>query len=372
MKSLNRINNILDDSIAPIVDLELFNRILIFSIDGIGDNILKSSFYREIRRITPEAFISILVRPECAFLYENCPYIDEIVELKDLEYSMSNTSFYLKNCNTDKVVEYIKDNNIDLILSPNWWDDKLIYKILKKVNNICRIGVACIEEFEEEIFDYSYSYLISSHESEKNLGLLEYLGYKISNKKLEIWSNLKYEIEVQDFIHNISKPIVVMSIGGSVIGKRFDVRKFALLSDMIIDYFGGSVVITGGKDVIEESNIFFKFSKNQVINLIDKKSLFFLYELFKYCKFSICNDSSVMHVSSVAECPTVGLFVQPVSQKKIYNEIIRFHPYCENYLVIPCLNYSMYEYKDKSLNEEEIYFVKDMLKKIKNFMEGIK
>ena len=54
------------------------HHILVIRLEEIGDLVLGSGFLRELRRNQPQAYITLLVKPECKNLVEWCPYVNEI------------------------------------------------------------------------------------------------------------------------------------------------------------------------------------------------------------------------------------------------------------------------------------------------------
>ena len=54
-------------------------RILIARIDRIGDVVLSTPIPREIKRVHPDSFISMLVRNYTKDIYPNNPHVDEII-----------------------------------------------------------------------------------------------------------------------------------------------------------------------------------------------------------------------------------------------------------------------------------------------------
>ena len=54
-------------------------KILLLHDAAVGDFVIHSGVIREIRRIYPNAYISLLVKSKVAQLAELCPYFDEVI-----------------------------------------------------------------------------------------------------------------------------------------------------------------------------------------------------------------------------------------------------------------------------------------------------
>jgi len=60
-------------------DVSKISKILIRGIDPLGDIAIASAFYRETRRLFPQAYIAVMVSPHAAQFLKHCPYIDEVI-----------------------------------------------------------------------------------------------------------------------------------------------------------------------------------------------------------------------------------------------------------------------------------------------------
>jgi len=81
-------------------------KILVVRYGTIGDSVFASAFYRELRRALPDAQIDAFVDDIAKGAMENCPYIDNLVDVKrkykDLKHYISvfkkyDTVYFLKN-----------------------------------------------------------------------------------------------------------------------------------------------------------------------------------------------------------------------------------------------------------------------------------
>jgi hypothetical protein len=61
------------------VPLQEARSILVVRLDGIGDLVLMSPFLRELRRLNPNAWITLVVDPAFVNLVEVCPLVSEVL-----------------------------------------------------------------------------------------------------------------------------------------------------------------------------------------------------------------------------------------------------------------------------------------------------
>jgi len=164
-------------------------------------------------------------------------------------------------------------------------------------------------------------------------------------KPLNISSNpkrlihLKYSDKEKDWAKELNVDIVVHpGSGGTGIGRRWPVNRFARLIDLLTNE-GYKIAITGGSSEIEICKKVFDLIKNKknVINLAGKTNLKQLFALYDNVKLAISNDTGPMHIAAAQKCMVIGLFGPNLPK--------RYGPYCDNCKAIyhhvscsPCIN----------------------------------
>src|SRR3990172_7058464 len=61
------------------IDPGCLKRVLVVRLDEIGDVIMTTPFLRELRRLLPDAWITLVVKPAVHNLVERCPYVNEVL-----------------------------------------------------------------------------------------------------------------------------------------------------------------------------------------------------------------------------------------------------------------------------------------------------
>ncbi len=64
---------------GAVIDLKAADRVLVIRLDDIGDMVLSTPFLRELRRVVPQAKISLVVKPSVEELAVGCPFVNEIL-----------------------------------------------------------------------------------------------------------------------------------------------------------------------------------------------------------------------------------------------------------------------------------------------------
>jgi ADP-heptose:LPS heptosyltransferase len=109
-------------------------------------------------------------------------------------------------------------------------------------------------------------------------------------------------------------PRVAVHVGSgpnyySVPLKRWPMQHFAAVCDALVDRFGAVVVFTG--QGAEEAGIVREAvasMKHPAINTCDQLSVGELLALLDSCDFTLCNDTSVMHLSASVGTPVAAIF----------------------------------------------------------------
>ena len=96
-------------------------KILIISLNAIGDSVLYSAFVRELRRNYPKSYIAIVVTPLVFPLMENCPYVNKVWKLEYVPHE-SVTNYFLRF--TEFCCQYLLPQRFTLSFCLQWSDDK--------------------------------------------------------------------------------------------------------------------------------------------------------------------------------------------------------------------------------------------------------
>ena len=104
--------------------------------------------------------------------------------------------------------------------------------------------------------------------------------------------------------------MVGFQAGSSLEGRRWPVRSFANLADMLIEDLNARIIIFGVEsenEVAEEIKNLAK-NKDRISNLAGKTNLSELSRLLEKCKYLVTNDTGTMHLAAALGTKIVGLF----------------------------------------------------------------
>ena len=177
--------------------------ILVIKLDALGDYLLYTPFYSGLRKLYPDAKITLICNPTTFELAEHNPVFNEIVQFQPA----GSQSAFLFAMNLPKY---------DLVINPRWWPDYYgADVIVTLVDSPCKLAFStqnpkCYTTFIEDIKPL--------HEVWRGLEMLNALGLKDFEPKQQI--HLADDEELFQIIMP-DKPIIGFGIGGSSDFKRW-------------------------------------------------------------------------------------------------------------------------------------------------------
>lgn len=327
-----KIENRLKKQIAEIINILLFlflfpfilkkssfpkkiKKILIIRLDHIGDVIMSTPVYREIKKKYPKSKIYAMVGKWGEEILTSNPYIDELI---------------IHNCPWWQKVRGEKANYL-------FWLFRELPQVIKKIRNEkFDVGIDLRGDFRHILFflflprvKYKISYsrsggtylldkpvkfYINQHEIEKNFRLLEEIGIKVEEKESKrpqifLKDNEREKIEKILVSYGITRnkiKIVIHPFANNPL-RTWKISNYIEVIYWLILKYEPAIFIVGGKmEKLEkeiENNL-----KNLVINLIGKLNLKETSALIEKCDFFIGNDSSIAHIASSFKIPSLILF----------------------------------------------------------------
>ncbi len=292
-------------------------KIAVFGLSGIGITLLIVPMLRKLKKEFPNSKITYIVRfKQSKKLLEDCPYCDEILvcSLKELG-SIRKILSFISNLRRRRF-----DISITTFPSNGVLKNIFAYLVGAKVKithsyNIKRISSLSFLQNVRVPVD------LTAHDIDQNLNLLIPLGITIENAEhtLNIWPKRKNELNrfalsfLKDNGIGGERVIIGMHLGSSeefgMIHRRWPVRYFAKLADMIIDKTKAKILIFGGPKEEDLKNKLKELCKNKnnviIANDLDITQVAFL---IKKCSLFISNDSGLMHLAVTQDVRTIGIF----------------------------------------------------------------
>jgi lipopolysaccharide heptosyltransferase II len=278
-------------------------KILVIRLDGIGDVIFTTPLYEALKKKYPEAVIFVLTSSQTKDIVETNPYIDKVLVMKNTWFpSMSR----IKWNEIFAILRAIRNEGFDIGVDLRGDIRSILLMFLGKVKFRVGYGVTGGEFLLNRIAVYEKD----THEIDKNIKLVNELGCKVVNKKLQLYYSPTDKESLLRFLQekNISENDTLLAIhmGAGYPSKLWNKgRFFDLIKRLKERGYGRTVLI--GNDKASSDNRDDKFDFD-CINTIGKLSIRELAVLLERCSVLISCDSGPVHVAAAVGTPCIVLF----------------------------------------------------------------
>lgn len=261
--------------------MELIMKIIISRTDKIGDLVLSIPSFYMVRKIFPDAEITVLVRKYNYEIVKNLPYIDRVVKIDDYRQA--------------ELLEKISYFNADIFIA--LYVDKFIAKLAKASKAKLRIGplskLYSFFTFNRGIFQRRSKSI--KHEAEYNLDLIRTLDNKKFDENYEINTEIiledKHRLAADTFFrekHIKSKSLVVNPFMGGSAKNIKDEEYGRLLQKVKDEHPEVDIIITAhiseeerGENLLKEidrDGVYLYANGGELLNIaaiIEKGSVYF-------------------------------------------------------------------------------------------------
>lgn len=284
---------------------DAIRKILIRSVNWIGDAVMTTPAISVIREYFPHAEITILANEMVSRLFAHHPGIDRIVTF-DRQGKHHGIAGRLR------LAAELRTHKFDLaVIFPNSFDSALVPWL---AGIPARIGKC--SDGRTLLLNGRYHVpkdRTPCHEVEYYLNLMEYFGItgeqtplhlSITSTEESAASALlaKHGIHANDFVLGINPGA---SYGSA---KRWYPDRFAEVARLLAGQWSAKVVIFGGPGETDMAANIEKRLNGTAVNLAGKTSVRELMALIRRCNFFITNDSGPMHIAAAFDVPLVAIF----------------------------------------------------------------
>ncbi len=295
------------------IERNAVKKILIRGVNWVGDAVLSIPSIMAVRRLFPEARITLLVNPWVSPIYSEAAFVDEI-----LEYDKAGRH---KGCaGLSRLVSDLKRRNFDLaILLQNAFEAALI--------PFCaRIPLRAGYARDGRSFLLTHPCKIDPgvrqvHQVYYYLGILSELGLLAPKP----WEQKPLPIRITIGVRNADRSaatamlrsngiqendIVVALNPGAFYGeaKRWLPDRYAQVADALANRHSARTIILGAASDLETARIVAAHMSTHPVILAGQTTLGQVMGLLKESDLLITNDSGPMHIASALDVPQLAIF----------------------------------------------------------------
>lgn len=277
-------------------------RLLIVSVNWIGDVIFSTPFIRAVRNLYPDGYIVCLLHPRCREVLEANPRLDEII-IYD-EEGVHRGLF-----GKIRLIMELRKKHFDVAFILHRSFTKALIAFLSGIKE--RVGyptknrAMLLTKIVEEPVD-------GKHKVEYFLNIARAAGARPKDVAYEFFVREEDRRSIRQFLSENgiaeSDRVVVMCPGGNWDPKRWPKENFAKLGDMLSEKLGAKIVVSGAaKDMNLASAIKDMMKKKPVISC-GRTTLKELGALLERADLVIANDTGPMHLAVAVRSKVIALF----------------------------------------------------------------
>ncbi len=321
--------------------------ILVVRMDEIGDLVMTGPFLRELRRNAPQAFITLVVKPQFLNLVELCPYVDEVLTF---EWQATGRAQKFKRTARSLLLAATGfwKRRFDLAIIPRWGPD-LYHAVRLAYYSGARRRVG----YSEEVIDrkgksnLGYDRLLTDsmtdgsvkHQVEHNLDVIRYLGGEVVCDRLEAWLDERdWSYAARVFAEHSIAPadsVVAFAPGAGYKTKQWPIERFSELGRLFLGEDHPYLVVVGGSDAISLGERLQTELGPHIINLAGRATLRQTAAVLERCRLTVSNDSGPMHLAAAAGCAVIEISWHFRDSSPGHPDSpARFHPWGVRHVVV--------------------------------------
>src|SRR5947209_8340430 len=285
------------------------HNILAIRLDNIGDVIMLGPALRAVKETSLDARLTLLASPAGATAVPLLPWIDDVIVCRAIWQDIGGHMAF----DPERELQLIK------ILSERKFDAALIFTSFSQTPHVpgyvCYLAGIPLRAGESK--EFSGGILTTElrsapdelHQVERNLRLVEHLGFVARDRQLKINIPEEAQAAVPTLLAhaelNLHDPFIIIHPGASAQSRRYPVDRLGTLA-RLLSRRGWPVLITG---VEREAALIEEIVKHAPkAHSILGTTLAEYSALIEQAALVICNDSLPMHLADALRTPEIVLF----------------------------------------------------------------
>ena len=323
--------------------------ILVLLFDAVGDTVLTTGFIRELRRAYPQAYISVMVRPTVADLWEYCPYINERILYDERRFKSDQQAAWRELLELAETRLWVRQ--FDLCISKLWGWAQLRNEIrlveylsgakerVDFSNTVFNVygDFGAKPDFAEELLTKA---LVSPpeyiHEAARIFYVLEALGHPPRDTSMELWLSRQDRLRAEAQLAlplSRQQPGVAVGLGAGTPNRKYPPKLLAeALGQILVHYPQLCFVIIGGAgEQAAAAELARDLPPATVVNLAGRTSLRETCAALDVCRLYIGNDTGTLHIAAALQKPVLAFFRDPLDKDDflpgVFSGYHRFAPW---------------------------------------------
>ena len=314
--------------------------ILVIRLDALGDLVLSTPLFRELKRNFPDSRITAVVQRNYAPLLETNPYVDEVLSLPYRPKCSTHVMhrWHALRAALNVYSKQLRHRTSDLVLSPRWDVDEDLATMLAVLIHARK----CVGYTEHTSpaksrlnrgFGRAFTHCLPAgpvqHEALRNLKLIDALGGTLAQTNPEIHLTAADHDCATQLLSRVPahRKLVALGIGAQAHGRRWPLKNYAACVISLHSEYDIQPVITCAPH--ERDYALGLASMLPIESIIEcgseiRRSC----ALLARCHIFVGNDSGAAHLAAAMNCKTLVICRHPRSGDPNHpNSPVRFAPF---------------------------------------------
>jgi ADP-heptose:LPS heptosyltransferase len=319
--------------------------IIIFRLDALGDVVMTTPLFRELKRAFPKSHCTVVVQRALRTLLVTNPHINEILIPPQV------SSAYLPRRVNELLAawllywRHLRGRRFDVAISPRWDLDEHLATLLCLLTKATRrVGytekASPLKQRLNRGFDGAFSICLSAgpvrHEVVCNLMVLEALGGTAGNSRLEVWLTGRDRAVAARLLASVpaATRVIALGIGATTAGRCWPLQRYAECISRLARQIRVQPVIVCASAEREQGMQLEKLLNCESI-LLCGAPLREVCAVLERCDLFVGNDSGAAHLAAAMDCKTIVVSRHPRDGNPNHaNSPLRFGPHCSEARVL--------------------------------------
>ena len=275
-----------------------------------GDLVLTTPIFRELKRVFPDAEITLLTSSGTGSVLNNNPHIDHFIWHKRKEsYSELN-----------KLIKKLHKENFDLVYDAHrslrsiW----IVWNLTRfRFHTTPKVWLINKRSWQRSLLiNFKLNFLNNTPPQRQHLLLpLQNQTSLVLNNHTELFPDQNTVMQIKNFLNKnnlLQKKYIAIGASASYPLKRWPLKYFQELISKLIKQ-DCPVVLVGGANEPENTKLEHDFS-GKVINAAGKFTPLESAELLRHARIVVTNDTSISHLAEAMQTPAIVIFGATVKE----------------------------------------------------------
>lgn len=279
-------------------------RILVVKLDHLGDVLLATPVFSNLRQAYPDAELHALTGTWSRVVLERHPDVNKVLEYNSPVFCRTGRSTSLRE--TFRRYKQLRHQKYDMLvaLRSDW--RAICFALLRVTPK--RLDRATLQVANK----LGFPQFTGIHETTRNLDVLQKAGVPTPIQTTIFSVAAEDEKWASDFLEALQidkeRPLIAIHPGSPIPIKRWMPERYAELADWLIARKRAQILFVGVEDEIPIITDIQGLMRAETNNVAGKTSLTQLASILQTCSVFIGNDSGPMHLAAAVGIPTIGLY----------------------------------------------------------------